>query len=59
MDGFVIISHIILMIVEKKGMIDLVHENHDEWPNVTLVQYFCKGFRNVFTNCVSFSNMST
>ena len=25
-------------------MIVLVHENHDEWPNVTPVQHFCSGF---------------
>ena len=25
-------------------MIDLVHENHDQWPNVTAVHHFSRGF---------------
>ena len=33
-------------------MIVFVHENHDKWPNVTLVQHFCSGFDQV--NLVSY-----
>ena len=28
----------------KKDMIFLAYENHYKWPNVSLVQYFCRGF---------------
>ena len=28
----------------KKNMRVLDHENHDKWPNITPIQYFCSGF---------------
>ena len=37
-------------------MIDLVHKNHDKWPNVSPVQHLCSSFDHA--NLVSFFRCS-